>query len=111
MLSFSGITLVLFRFRLFAFTEAVALRSIVLRSVLRYACVPTVTRSYLTTVCVLFRFCFSGNVAFSEYFCFITVFSLYKEYVVCFFSFRMVFFYHVTTGWIYYISLYENSID
>ena len=52
MSSFSGVTFVLFRFRIFAFIEAAALCSIVLR----YACAPTVTRSYLTSACVLFRF-------------------------------------------------------
>ena len=38
----------------FAFSEAAALRSIVLR----YACAPTATHNYLTAVCVLLRFCF-----------------------------------------------------
>ena len=80
MSSFSGVTFVLFRFRLFAFTEATILRSIVLR----YACALTATRSYLTTVYVLFRFYFFQDVAFSEYFCAITVISLYGEYAVRF---------------------------
>ena len=68
------------------------------------------------TVCFLFRFCFFlflffGDVACSECVCTITVFSLYGKYVV-FFSFRMiVFFYLVTTGWIFDISLCENSIN
>ena len=55
-LSFSGVTFVfvLFRFRLFVFLEAAALRSILVQ----YAIAPTVTRNYLTTVCVLFCFCF-----------------------------------------------------
>ena len=55
-LSYVAFVLFLFRFRLFfiAFTEAAALRSIVLR----YAYDPTATRSYLTTVCVLFSFLF-----------------------------------------------------
>ena len=59
---------VLFRFCLYDFIEAAALRSIVLR----YACAPTATRSYLTTVYVLFLvfvsfvFVFPGDVAFSE---------------------------------------------
>ena len=53
MLSFSGVTLICFAsFRLFAFTEAAALRSIVLR----YACTPTDSCSYLTTVCVFSLF-------------------------------------------------------
>ena len=46
---------ILFRFHHFAFIEAAALRSIVLR----YACAPTATRSYLTTDCALFCFCFA----------------------------------------------------
>ena len=36
---------------------------------------------FVTTVCVLFFF-FFGDVAFSEYFCTFTVFSLYGEYGV-----------------------------
>ena len=43
---------------------------------------------------------------FRVFFCIIPAFSLYGEYL----SFRMVFFYLVTTGWIFDISLYENSI-
>ena len=65
MLSFSGVTLICFAsFRLFVFTEAAALRPIVLR----YACTPTDTCSYLATVCVFFLFFFYRDVAFSEYF-------------------------------------------
>ena len=41
----------------------------------------------------------------SQYFCTIVILSLYAEYVVRFFPFRMVFFHHVITGWIFYISL------
>ena len=44
---------------------------------------------------------FAGDVPFSEYFCTITVLSLYGEKFVRF-SLRMVFFYLVTTGWIFY---------
>ena len=44
---------------------------------------------------------FSFFIAFSEYFCTISAFFL---------SFRIVFFYLVTTGWIFDISLFENSI-
>ena len=71
MSSFSGTTFVLirFRFRLYAFIEAAALRSIVLR----YSCAPTATRNYLTTVCGLFCLCFR-DVIFSEYFCTIAVY-------------------------------------
>ena len=61
---------VLLRFRLYAFVEAAALRSIVLR----YAGAPIATRVY---------FCLFGDVAFSEYFfCTIPAFSLYGEYVI-----------------------------
>ena len=64
---FSGVTFVLFWFvfHLYAFVEAAALRSIVLR----YAVVPIVTRV---------SFSFFGDVIFSEYFfCTISAFSLY----------------------------------
>ena len=54
-----------------------------------HACAPAATRSYLTTVSVIFctfYFCLLGQVAFSEYFCtIILVSSLYGEYVVRFF--------------------------
>ena len=46
------VVLFCFVFVFFASIEAAALHS----TVLRYACAPTATRSYLTTVCVLFRF-------------------------------------------------------
>ena len=117
MSSFSRVTFVfvLFRFRRFAFTEAAALRSIVPRSiVLRYACTPRATRSYPTILCVFFFFlfssfsCFFGDIAFSEYFCTIT-FTLCMENTSYVFLFQMAFFYLVTTGWIFYISLCENS--
>ena len=58
----------------------------------------------------LFIFCFWGGIAFSKYFCSIAVSSLYGEYTVPFFlSFGMVFFYLVTTRWIFYISLCKSS--
>ena len=57
-----------FVLRLYAFVEAAALRSIVLR----YAGAPIATQ-------VSFFF---GDVAFSEYFFSISAFSLYGEYVV-----------------------------
>ena len=82
MLSF--LVLRLFCFISFAFTKAAALCSIG-----RYVCAPTATHSYLMTVSVLFFFFlpfFSLGiyVAFSEYFCTITVFSLCREHVVRF---------------------------
>ena len=55
--------------------EAAALHSIVLR----YAGAPIATRVsfFLFSFCLLF-----GDVVFSEYFCTISAFSLYGEYVV-----------------------------
>ena len=84
---------VLFHFRLFVFIEAVAFGSIVLR----YACATTATRSY-------------GDVAFS-YFFLPLPFSLCTESTSYVLFFRMVFFYLVTTGWIFYISLFENYVN
>ena len=52
-----------FRSSLFAFIETAGLRPIFLRN----ACAPIVTHSYFTTVGILL--CFSGIVAFPEYFC------------------------------------------
>ena len=46
-------------------------------------------------------FCFFGDVAFSEYLCTIAVLSLFGEYVVRFILPDGVFFYLVTTGWIF----------
>ena len=94
---------VLFRFRLFAFTEAAALRSIVLRC----ARASIATRSYLTTVCILLCFrlffylvflFFFGFVAFSEYFLYHQRFLFVWRVCRTFFFFRVVFFYLVTTG-------------
>ena len=68
------------------------------------------------TVCVcccLFLFLYR-DVSFSEYFCTITVFSLSNKESTCtsyVIPFRMVFFCLVTTGWIFDISLCENSIN
>ena len=94
---------VLLRFRLYAFVEAAALRSIVLR----YAGAPITPRVFL------FSFCLFGDVAFPEYFLVPLPFSLINSmesmsYVL---SFRMVLFYLVTTGWIFYIRLCENSTN
>ena len=85
----SVVCFVLFHFRIFAFTKTAAVRSIVLRS----ACAPTVTRSYLKTVlktvCVLFfLFSFFFLWRFSEhFFTIIVVFSLYGGYAVRLFPF------------------------
>ena len=57
----------------------------------------------------LFSFYLFGDVAFSEFFFApLPFFSLYEStsYVR---SFRMMFFYLVTTGWIFYTSLCKNS--
>ena len=76
MCSSSGVKFILFLFRfcLFAFTEATALHSIVFRSSICMR--PDRHTSF---------FLFLGDVALSEYICTITVFSLYGEYVVRFF--------------------------
>ena len=96
--------LLCFVFRLYAFVEAAALRSIVLR----YA-----GASIATRVSFFFSFCLFGDVAFSEYFSIVPFpISLCMEstsHVICF---RTMFFYLVTTGWIFDISLLcENSIN
>ena len=92
MTSFSGVTFVfvLLRFRLYAFVEGATLRSIVLR----YAGVSIATRVFFL---FSFSFCLFGDVAFSEYFFVSFVLSLCMESTSCVLSFRMVFFYLVTT--------------
>ena len=79
MTSFSGITFVLFCFalvrffRIYAFVEDAALRSIVLR----YSGAPVVTR-----VPFFFPFVYLEMPLFPSIFCTISAFSLYGEYVV-----------------------------
>ena len=92
---------VLLRVRLYAFVEAAALRSIVLR----YAGVPIATR--VSSFFFLF-FCLFGDVAFSEYF-----FRFLFEWRIrrTFFPSGWCFFYLVTTGWTFDISLCDNSIN
>ena len=104
---FSGVTFVLvcFVFHLYAFVEAAALRSIVLR----YAGVPIATRvSFFLSFsffCRLF-----GDVTFSEYF--FRFLFVYEERVRrTFFPSGCCFFYLATTGWIFDISLCKNSIN
>ena len=92
------VCVVLLRFCLYDVVEAAALRSIVLR----YASAPTATRV---------SFAFFGDAAFSEYFFVPFPLSLCMESTSYVLSFRTVFFYLVTTGWIFYISLCENSIN
>ena len=77
---FSGVTFVLFcfvfrfsYFRIYAFVEAAAFRSIVLR----YAGAPVATR-----VSLFLFFVYFGDVAFSSISRTISAFSLYGEYVV-----------------------------
>ena len=78
----------LFRFRIFASIEAAPLRPIVLR----YACSPTATCSYLTTVCVLFRFCsLEMSLSPSVLYHYSSVSSLNGERVVRFFLLNGVF--------------------
>ena len=96
---------VLLRFRLLYafFVETAALRSIVLR----YAGAPIATR-----VSFFLSFCFFGDVAFSEYF-------FYNFHFLFAWRVRRTFFpsewrfstLWPRTGWIFYISLCENSIN
>ena len=102
-----------FVFRRYAFVEAVALRSIVLR----YAGIPLATR--VSFFSFFFFFCLFGDVAFSEYFLFVpfplslcSINSMDYRVRRTFFPSGWCFFYLVTTtGWIFYISLCENSIN
>ena len=48
---------------------------------------------------------------FPSIFCTIATFSLFIESTLYVFSFQMVFFYLVTTGWIFDIILCESSIN
>ena len=100
---FSGVTFVLFCFVfcLYAFAEAAALRSIVLR----YAGAPITTRVsffyFFSPFLFLFLF---GDVAFSEYFVPFPLSLCMDNRVRTFFPSGWCFFYLVTTGWIFYIA-------
>ena len=83
---------VLLRFRLYAFVEAAALRSIVLR----YAGAPIATRFFV----------FFWRRHFFRVFFVPFPLSLCMESTSYVLSFRMVFFYLVATGWIFDISFY-----
>ena len=72
----------LFHFRFFLFSLKKPRPFVQSFFVLQYACAPTATCSYQCLRPFLFFF---GDVAFSEYFCTITVFYLYGEYAVRFF--------------------------
>ena len=88
--SFSGITFILFRFRLYTFIEATALRSIAVR----YAGAPTATRvssSFPVVYSEMYRFFRVFFVQLSLAFC-----MEHRSYV---FPFRMVFSYPVITAW------------
>ena len=89
--------LLCFVFRLYTFVEAAALRSIVLR----YAGAPIATRVSL----------FIWRCRFFRVFFVLFPLSLGMESTSYVLSFRMVFFCLVTTGWIFDISLCENSIN
>ena len=95
-----------FVFRLYAFVEAATLRSIVLR----YAGVPIATR--VSFFLFFLFFCLFGDVAFSEYlFLYHLRFLFVWRVRRTFFPSGRCFFYLVTTGWIFDISLCENSIN
>ena len=89
---------VLLRFRLYVFVEAAALRSIVLR----YAGARITARFFVLVLerCRFFRVFFAPFPL-----------SLCMESTSYVLSFRMVFFYLVATGWIFDISLCENSVN
>ena len=113
-LSFFGVTLVLFCFVFVFLLSLKPLPFVQMFFVLRYSCAPTATRSYLTIVCVFFCFCF--YFFFFLWRCrFFRILLLYPtllfslinsmESTSYVFPFRMVFFYLVTTGWIFHISI------
>ena len=82
--------------------------------VLSFSGVTFVLFCFVATVCVLFRFCFFiflflWKCRFSRVFFVPSPFSLCMESTSYVFSFLVVFFYPVTTGWIFDISLCENS--
>ena len=56
-------------------------------------------------------FCFFGDVVFSEYFCTITIYLCMMESTSYVFSFRVVLFYLVITGWIFDISLFVSEFN
>ena len=115
-LSFSGVTFGLFYF-VFVFLLLLKPRPFVQSFfVLRYACDPTATRSYITTVCVLSRFCFFLFLFLWRYRFFRVCFHRVTRFLFVwrvrrtFSPLRMVLLYLVTTGWIFDISSCESSI-
>ena len=93
--------LLCFVFRRYVFVETAALSSIVLR----YAGASVATRAPF-----FFSFIYLEMSLFPSIFCTVSAFSLYGEYAYVL-SFRMVFFYLVTKGCIFDISLCDNSIN
>ena len=75
-----------------------------------YMCYHTCRRPDSHT-CFFFSFCLFGDVAFSEYFLYHCRFLFVRRVRRTFFPSGWCFFYLVTTGWIFYISLCENSIN
>ena len=74
-----------------------------------YICACVFVGKAITVFAIFFPFVHLEMSLFPSIFCTISVFSCMEStsYVL---SFRMVFFYLVTMGWIFDISLYENSI-
>ena len=114
----SSFLFVLFRFRLFAFTGAAALCSTVLRSLI---CARPDSHTQLPNNCLGLLFIFVSSFFLFLWRCrfFPSIFVPLPPFCLCMvestyllFPFRMVFFYLVTTGWIFYISLLcKNSIN
>ena len=94
-------------FSLYAFVEAAALCSIFLR----HAGVPIATRVFFSFFFFSFPFVYLEVSLFPSIFFVPFPLSLCMESTSYVLSFRMVFSYLVTTGWIFDISLCENSIN
>ena len=100
MLSFSGVTFVLFCFVFvfFAFIEAAALRSMVLRSSIcmpprqPHAVTEQLSASFFVFVSSIFLFLWRCCAYFPEYICTTKVLSFVMESTWYVFSFRVVFF-------------------
>ena len=113
MASFSGVTFVVFCF-VFVFMLSLKPRPFVQSSFNTYAGAPIIATSVFFfwggggSFC-LFVF---GDVSFSEYFLYHCRFLFEWKVRRTFFpSDRMVFFYLVTTGWIFYISLFKEKSE
>ena len=96
---------VLFRFRLYAFVEAAALGSSTCMRPDSHTQIPKQLSESFSSI-------FSREMSlFPSIFCTALSFSLCMESTSYVLSFRMVFFYLETTGWIFDVSLCENSIQ